>query len=55
MAGSFNCLIVFPSVKNGVGTIEVLDYDVMLSNIDVSRLFQNLRVNLGDFNLLGFK
>ena len=43
----------YPSVDNIVEAIHELGPDVLLSKIDVSRAFRNLRVDPGDFDLLG--
>ena len=43
----------YPSVDNIVNAIHELGPDVLLSKIDVSRAFRNLRVDTGDFDLLG--
>ena len=45
----------YPSLDNIVGTIEELGPDVLLSKIDVSRAFRNLRVDPGDIDVLGLK
>ena len=43
----------YPTVENIVTAIEQFDSDVLLSKIDVSRAFRNLRTDPGDFDLLG--
>ena len=45
----------YPSVDDIVNGIQDLEGDVLLSKIDVSRAFRNLRVDPGDFDLLGLK
>ena len=43
----------YPSVEDIVTAIEHFGSDVLLSKIDVSRAFHNLRTDPGDFDLLG--
>ena len=43
----------YPTVEDIVNAIEQFDSDVLLSKIDVSRAFCNLRTDPGDFDLLG--
>ena len=43
----------YPTVEDIVNAIEQFDSDVLLSKIDVSRAFRNLRTDPGDFDLLG--
>ena len=45
----------YPSVDNIVRAIQDLDGDVMLSKIDISRVFRNLCVDPRDFDLLGLR
>ena len=45
----------YPSVEDIVDTIDHWGADVLLSKIDVSRAFRNLRVDLSDYDLLGLK
>ena len=47
--------LTYPSIDIITDAIQTLDYDVMLSKIDVSRAFRNLRVDPGDFDLLGLQ
>ena len=48
-----NFQLKYPSVNNIVEAIHELGPDVLLSKIDVSRAFRNLRVDPADFDLLG--
>ena len=48
-----NFQLKYPSVDNIVEAIHELGPDVLLSKIDVSRAFRNLRVDPADFDLLG--
>ena len=43
----------YPSVDNIVDAIHELGPDALLSKLDVSRVFRNLHVDPGDFDLLG--
>ena len=45
----------YPSVDNIVDAIKALDSNALLSKIDISRAFRNLRVDPYDFDLLGLK
>ena len=45
----------YPSVDNIVDAIKALDSNALLSKIDISRAFRNLRVDPHDFDLLGLK
>ena len=45
----------YPSVDNIINTVQKLGSDVLLSKIDVSRAFRNLRVDPSDFDVLGNK
>ena len=45
----------YPLVDNIIEAIQDLDYDVMLSKIDISCAFRNFPVDPGDFDLLGLK
>ena len=45
----------YPSLDRIVDAIEDMGPDVLLSKIDVSRAFRNLRVDPGDFDVLGLK
>ena len=45
----------YPSLDNIGGAIEDMGPDVLLSKIDVSRAFRNLRVDPYDFDVLGLK
>ena len=45
----------YPSVQDIVDEVNHLNSDVLLSKIDISRAFRNLRVDPHDFDLLGLK
>ena len=45
----------YPSVEDIVTATDHFDLDVLLSKINVSRAFCNLRTDLGDFHLLGLR
>ena len=45
----------YPAVQDIVNEIEALHSDVLLSKIDISRAFRNLRIDPKDFDLLGLK
>ena len=48
-------MLKYPSVDNIINAVQELGPDVLLSKIDVSRAFRNLRVDPGDFDVLGMK
>ena len=48
-------ILKYPSVEDIVDAVDHLGGDVMLSKIDVSRAFRNLRVDPLDYDLLGLK
>ena len=45
----------YPAVQDIVEEIQALNSDVLLSKIDISRAFRNLRIDPKDFDLLGLK
>ena len=45
----------YPSVQDIVDAVDALGGDVLLSKIDISRAFRNLRVDPLDYDLLGLK
>ena len=45
----------YPTVDDIVGAIKALNSNALLSKIDISRAFRNLRVDPHDFDLLGLK
>ena len=45
----------YPSVESIINAVQELGPDILLSKIDVSRAFRNLRVDPGDFGILGIK